>query len=162
MALDAIRLRQATAADAEFIYRLVETTMRGYVEQIWGSFSEEYNRKNIAESIGAGTYSLIEHEGLDIGALAVERHSTHIVAPEPRHRHFAGPRAGARGEGNGQAAPAACAVRQPGSHALRAGRLQGHLGHARAGIHGVESIAMIFLFTDFGAADLYVGQVKRR
>jgi GNAT superfamily N-acetyltransferase len=78
MSLDRIRLRQATAADAEVIYRLVETTMRGYVEEIWGSFSEEYNRKSIAESIGTGTYSLIEHEGLDIGALAVERHSTHI------------------------------------------------------------------------------------
>jgi GNAT superfamily N-acetyltransferase len=78
MSLDGIRLRQAKATDAEFIYGLVEATMRVYVEQIWGSFSEEYNRKNIAESIGTGTYSLIEHEGLDIGALAVERHSTHI------------------------------------------------------------------------------------
>jgi GNAT superfamily N-acetyltransferase len=78
MSPDGIRLRQATAADADFIYRVVETTMRGYVEQIWGSFSEEYNRKNIAESIGSGIYSLIEHEGLDIGALAVERHATHI------------------------------------------------------------------------------------
>jgi GNAT superfamily N-acetyltransferase len=78
MSLDGIRLRQATAADADFIYRIVETTMRGYVEQIWGSFSEEYNRKSIDESIGSGVYSLIEHAGLDIGALAVERHSTHI------------------------------------------------------------------------------------
>lgn len=78
MSLDGIRLRQATAADADFIYRIVETTMRGYVEQVWGSFSEEYNRKNIAESIGSGIYTLIEHEGLDIGALAVERYSTHI------------------------------------------------------------------------------------
>ena len=78
MSPDGIRLRQATAADADFIYRVVEATMRRYVEQIWGSFSEEYNRKNIAESIGSGIYSLIEHEGLDIGALAVERHATHI------------------------------------------------------------------------------------
>jgi GNAT superfamily N-acetyltransferase len=78
MSLEGIRLRQATAADADFIYRVVETTMRGYVERIWGSFSEEYNRKNIAESIGSGIYSLIEHEGLAVGALAVERHATHI------------------------------------------------------------------------------------
>lgn len=76
MSLDGIRLRQATAADADFIYRVVETTMRGYAEQVWGSFSEEYNRKSIAESIGSGIYTLIEHEGLDIGALAVERYST--------------------------------------------------------------------------------------
>ncbi len=52
--------------------------MRGYVEQIWGSFSEEYNRKDIARSIGSGIYSIIEWEGQDIGALAVERHPTHI------------------------------------------------------------------------------------
>ena len=52
--------------------------MRGYVEQIWGSFSEEYNRKDIARSIASGIYSIIEWEGQDIGALAVERHPTHI------------------------------------------------------------------------------------
>ena len=52
--------------------------MRGYVEQIWGSFSEEYNRKDIARSIASGIYSIIEYDGLDIGALAVERHPTHI------------------------------------------------------------------------------------
>ena len=52
--------------------------MRRYVEQIWGSFSEEYNRKDIARSIASGIYSIIEWEGQDIGALAVERHPTHI------------------------------------------------------------------------------------
>jgi ribosomal protein S18 acetylase RimI-like enzyme len=78
MSLEGIRMRPATAADAEFIYHVVETTMRGYVEQIWGSFSEDYNRKNIAETIEAGIYSLIEREGRPIGALAVERHPTHI------------------------------------------------------------------------------------
>jgi len=78
MSLEDIRLRQATSADAEFIYRLVEKTMRAYVEQIWGSFSEEYNRKNVDETIAAGVYSLIECEGRDIGALAVERGPTHI------------------------------------------------------------------------------------
>ena len=70
------RLRQATAADSDFIYRLVERTMRGYVEQIWGSFSEEYNRKQVAEQIAV--YSIVELGGNDVGALAVERHDTHI------------------------------------------------------------------------------------
>jgi len=78
MAPDAIRLRQAEATDADFIYRVVEATMRDYVEQIWGSFSEDYNRKNTAESIAAGICSVIEWEGQDIGVLAVERHPTHI------------------------------------------------------------------------------------
>jgi GNAT superfamily N-acetyltransferase len=78
MAPDAIRLRQAEATDADFIYRVVEATMRDYVEQIWGSFSEDYNRKNTAESIAAGICSVIEWEGQDIGVLAVERQPSHI------------------------------------------------------------------------------------
>jgi len=92
MPIDAIGLRQAKATDAEFIYRVVETTMRAYVEQIWGSFSEEYNRKNAAESIAAGIYSVIEREGQDIGALAVERHPTHIQLTQmyifPAHQNL--------------------------------------------------------------------------
>lgn len=66
--------------------------MRGYVEQIWGSFSEAYNRKDVAGSIASGIYSIIESEGQDIGALAVERHPTHIqlmqmyIAPSHQNR----------------------------------------------------------------------------
>ena len=78
MLAGAVQLRNAEAFDVEFIYRVVETTMRTYVEQIWGSFSEDYNRKNVAELLGAGIYSVIQVEGQDIGALAVERHPTHI------------------------------------------------------------------------------------
>ena len=78
MPLGPIQLREANPSDAEFIYRVVETTMRAYVEQIWGSFSEDYNRKNIAGSITARIYSIIRFDGQDIGALAVERQSTHI------------------------------------------------------------------------------------
>ena len=70
--------RQATSADADFIYRVVEATMRAYVEQIWGSFSEEYNRKNIAATIAAANYAIIQLKGEDIGAISVERHPTHV------------------------------------------------------------------------------------
>src|SRR5687768_6531912 len=78
MSLEGLRMRPATAADAEFIYHVVEVTMRGYVEQIWGAFSEAYNRQNVDEHIASGIYSVIEHEGRDIGALAIERKPTHI------------------------------------------------------------------------------------
>ena len=73
-----IRLREAIAADAEFIYRVVETTMRGYVEQTWGTFSEETNRENIAKLIASRNYSIIEANGTDAGVFAVEREETHI------------------------------------------------------------------------------------
>jgi ribosomal protein S18 acetylase RimI-like enzyme len=78
MDLTHLRLRAASCSDAEFIYRLVETTMRGYVEKVWGSFSEDYTRKHTEEAIASRSYSVIELDGDDIGALAVERHDTHI------------------------------------------------------------------------------------
>jgi GNAT superfamily N-acetyltransferase len=78
MQISDIRLRAATENDANFIYRIIETTMRSYVEQIWGAFSEEYNRRNVAETIRGQGYSIITIKGQDVGALAVERHSTHI------------------------------------------------------------------------------------
>jgi GNAT superfamily N-acetyltransferase len=78
MDLANLRLREATAADSDFLYTLVEKTMRGYVEQTWGSFSEDYNRKNVAEAIASGLYSVIALRDHEIGALAVERHDTHI------------------------------------------------------------------------------------
>ena len=73
-----LRLRGATVQDAEFVYEVVEATMRRYVEQTWGSFSEEYNRKNIVETIAAGNYSIVEWQGSAAGALSVERYPTHI------------------------------------------------------------------------------------
>lgn len=73
-----IQLRGATEDDAEFIYRLIETTMRIYVEKIWGRFNEEYNRKHVAETIEGKWYSIIQYTQQDIGALVVLRYPTHI------------------------------------------------------------------------------------
>jgi GNAT superfamily N-acetyltransferase len=78
MDLTNMRLREASVADSDFIYTLVENTMRGYVEQLWGSFSEDYNRKHVAEAITSRIYSVIALGDQDIGAVAVERHDTHI------------------------------------------------------------------------------------
>jgi hypothetical protein len=43
MTVAGVELRQASPADADFICRLVEATMRSYVEQTWSSFSEALN-----------------------------------------------------------------------------------------------------------------------
>jgi hypothetical protein len=40
-----VTLRLATSADEAFICRLIEVTMRSYVEQTWGSFSAEVTRR---------------------------------------------------------------------------------------------------------------------
>jgi GNAT superfamily N-acetyltransferase len=66
-------LRRATLSDADFVYRVMEATMRRYVEQTWGSFSEELTRRDVAGVIASGHCSIIEFEGADIGVLTVER-----------------------------------------------------------------------------------------
>jgi GNAT superfamily N-acetyltransferase len=73
-----IELRKGLPKDADFIYRVLETTMRDYVEQTWGAFNAADNRKAVAERIAAGTFSVIRLRGADIGVLCVERHPTHI------------------------------------------------------------------------------------
>ena len=60
-------MRRASAADAEFVYRVMEATMRRYVEQTWGAFSEEFSRKDVAGVIASGNCSIIEFECADIG-----------------------------------------------------------------------------------------------
>jgi GNAT superfamily N-acetyltransferase len=91
MTVAGVELRQASPADADFIYRLVEATMRSYVEQTWGSFSEELNRQNIAETIAAKNYSIIQCRGEDIGAISVERHPDCIKLSQlfilPQHQN---------------------------------------------------------------------------
>jgi zinc D-Ala-D-Ala carboxypeptidase len=86
-----LRLRAASAHDAEFIYRLVEQTMRGYVEKVWGAFSEDYNRRNIAATIAAKNYSIIQIDGAEAGAISFVRESTHIQLDQlfilPQHQN---------------------------------------------------------------------------
>jgi D-alanyl-D-alanine carboxypeptidase len=86
-----IRLREASMSDAEFIYRVVEQTMRRHVEKTWGTFSEEHNRKNIAETIAARAYAIIMRGAEDVGALGVERqpgfmYLAHLFLA-PRHQN---------------------------------------------------------------------------
>jgi GNAT superfamily N-acetyltransferase len=72
-------LRRATLSDADFVYRVMEATMRRYVEQTWGSFSEELTRKDAADVIASGDCSIIEFEGAQIGVLTVQRRADRIT-----------------------------------------------------------------------------------
>lgn len=87
-----VTLRLATSADEAFICRLIEVTMRSYVEQTWGSFSAELTRHAVQEAVGAGSYSVVAYRGEDVGALAVERAPSHLqlaqifIAPAHQNR----------------------------------------------------------------------------
>jgi len=114
-----VALRPASPADADFIYRLVEVTMRSYVEQTWGSFSEELNRRNIAETIAARNYSIIQCRGEDIGAISVERHPDFIKL----------------------AASPASPQDQPGAASVRAPGISDFFNHAGARMRGAQCLS---------------------
>ncbi|MFL6566343.1 MAG: GNAT family N-acetyltransferase [Burkholderiales bacterium] len=73
MTVESVGLRQASQADADFIYRLVEVTMRSYVERIWASFS------------------IVQCGDEDVGAISVERHAEFIQLSQlyilPQHQN---------------------------------------------------------------------------
>jgi glyoxylase I family protein len=76
--LTQITLRTATSEDVEFIAGLIEATTRSYIEQTWGAFSRKLTEETVSRAVSSGTYSIVELEGEDVGALAVEHESTHI------------------------------------------------------------------------------------
>lgn len=69
--VDTIDLRQATEEDYQFLYSLTKTTMREYVEPIWG-WDEERQRAHFRERFDPARVQIILLEGHEIGALAVE------------------------------------------------------------------------------------------
>lgn len=73
-----LTLRVATDIDVDFISRLVEVTMRSYVEQTLGSFSRERTRRTVREAVAVDSYCIVELDGENIGALAVVREPTHV------------------------------------------------------------------------------------
>ena len=91
VSLGGIQLRVGAASDAEFIYKVVTATMRSYAEQSLGAFDEDQTRLDITKFLAAGNYSVVQHEGEDIGVLAVERQVTHIYVEQvsilPSHQN---------------------------------------------------------------------------
>jgi ADP-ribose pyrophosphatase YjhB (NUDIX family)/GNAT superfamily N-acetyltransferase len=72
------RLRAATEADTDFVCHVAEATMRGYVEQTWGKFDPDANRKAFSGRIAARQCSIIIHDEADVGILSVGRLESHI------------------------------------------------------------------------------------
>lgn len=69
--MDKIGLRQATQNDYDFLYELVKTTMREYVEPIWG-WDEEWQRAYFQEHFDPDQVQIIVLGSQDIGAVSVE------------------------------------------------------------------------------------------
>lgn len=69
--MDEISLRQATQNDYDFLYELVKTTMREYVEPIWG-WDEKWQRAYFQEHLNPDQVQVVVLDDQDIGAVSVE------------------------------------------------------------------------------------------
>jgi ribosomal protein S18 acetylase RimI-like enzyme len=67
-----VKLRAATPADAEFLYDLLRTTMRDYVEQTW-SWDEDWQRTYFDMHYDPAQNQVVALNGQDIGVIAAER-----------------------------------------------------------------------------------------
>src|SRR5262245_30978884 len=72
------QLRPASQSDADFVFRVIETTMRGHIERTWGSFDAEQTRRRVATFIAAQASSIIRWQHIDVAVLTIVSESTHI------------------------------------------------------------------------------------
>ena len=66
-----IGLRPATERDAEFVYRVRVSGMKGHVTRLWG-WDEEEQRARFAERRATSTFEIVTVDGVDIGVLSVD------------------------------------------------------------------------------------------
>jgi GNAT superfamily N-acetyltransferase len=64
-------LRPAAKADYDFLYRLNELTMRGYVERTWGGWDEALQRAYFRERFEPSQTQIVQAGGRDVGMLSV-------------------------------------------------------------------------------------------
>ena len=74
----AYKLELMTLSDFEFLYELVKSTMKRYVIAAWGEWSDEIVRSQLLDGLNANAFSSVFIDRLRVGAIAVERHNTHI------------------------------------------------------------------------------------
>ncbi len=71
-------LRDATAADREWLYQLNRATMRDYVVQTWGAWDEAFQRQYFDDRYTPEGRQIIVVEGADAGGLIVHREASRI------------------------------------------------------------------------------------
>lgn len=73
-----IEYRRMSSHDVDYLYELCESTMRGYVEKVWGQWNEVDLRKFFAQASKAGAFDEILKRQVRVGAIAVEDHASHL------------------------------------------------------------------------------------
>jgi ribosomal protein S18 acetylase RimI-like enzyme len=73
-----ITLRRATADDLEFLFTLLEAALGPYVEQTYGPWREDDQRRRFFATTRPETHEVVELGGRSIGCLKVERQTEQI------------------------------------------------------------------------------------
>ena len=66
------KLRRASEADRDFLYRLHVTTMREVIERTWG-WDEEWQKADFEKRFRESPYFVVEADDRAVGTLCVER-----------------------------------------------------------------------------------------
>jgi ribosomal protein S18 acetylase RimI-like enzyme len=74
----AYRLESMPSCDFEFLYNLCRSTMERYVTAAWGEWCDEIVRSQLLDGLKANAFNSIFIGRSRVGAIAVERHDTHI------------------------------------------------------------------------------------
>ena len=80
--MNTLHFRPASVDDFEYVYGLCEATMRTYVEIDFGDRFEQIARPTIQRLLERHLFSKIYVNELLVGAIASERHETHIQLEE--------------------------------------------------------------------------------
>jgi ribosomal protein S18 acetylase RimI-like enzyme len=73
-----ISLRRAEPGDCDFAFQVLERTMRGYVEETWGVWSEATARVRTSADAVSGRSRIIYLGSESIGLLCVDHLATHL------------------------------------------------------------------------------------
>ena len=75
---DQLSLYPSSGEDAEYLYELLETTMRGYFEQSGGLWDCASVRRVVVEAAAAGWFWFIEINDHRVGAIRIDVHDSHV------------------------------------------------------------------------------------
>ena len=70
-------LRPAVEADYGYLWRVASTTMRGYVEAIWG-WDEDWQEQRFRAKFKAPRWQIIAVEGREVGGVSVGRNASSV------------------------------------------------------------------------------------
>ena len=77
--------------DFDYLYRLSETTMRSYVEAVWGAWDENSSRAHYESTLKNGEFQAICEAGSRVGAISLLNHTSHLqieqLYVEPQHQN---------------------------------------------------------------------------